>query len=142
MVSFFAVVVVLWMTNCCACALSYSLGFSRRSFLVVGGTTAAVVASTMSASPALAALDMDAFVNAELQESNTKGKPTLTHDQGLCQYGAPSRETGEACVRANMSTKRTNSLDAFGTVDRGDYVRCRTYYDDKGDRYEKRVVCE
>ena len=102
-----------------------------------------VVASNMlPSSPAWAALDMDAFMNTELQESNTKGKPTLTHDQSLCQYGAPSTETGQACVRANMSTKRTNSLDAFGTVDRGDYVRCRTYYDDKGDRYEKRVVCE
>jgi hypothetical protein len=104
----------------------------------VKGGTAVVVASTMiPSSPGWAALDIDAFMNTELQESNTKGKPTLTHDQSLCQYGAPSRETAEACVRANMSTKRTNSLDAFGTVDRGDYVRCRTYYDDKGDRYER-----
>jgi hypothetical protein len=132
--------VCLWTAHFCHSVLSYSS--CRRSFLVGGGAAAAsVMTFTTASSLPVFALDMDAFMNSELQESNTK-KPTLTADQGLCQYGAPSRETGEACVRANMSTKRTNSLDAFGTVDRGDFIRCHTYYDDKGDRYEKRVVCE
>ena len=108
---------------------------SRRRFMSV--PLAIVVASegpfkTM-------ALDMEAFMTSELQKSN---QPKLTDDQLLCQYGAPSRATGDACIRAGMSTTRTGTLDAFGNAYRGDFIRCKTFYDDKGDRYEKRVVCE
>jgi hypothetical protein len=85
------------------------------------------------------ALDMEAFMTSELQKSNP---PKLTDDQLLCQYGAPSRNTGDACIRAGMSTTRTGTLDAFGNAYRGDFIRCKTFYDDKGDRYEKRVVCQ
>jgi hypothetical protein len=41
--------------------------------------------------------------------------------------------------------KETDLVDAFGsTVDRGGFVRCRTYYyvDTMGDRHETRVVCK
>lgn len=83
---------------------------------------------------------MDAFMSNELSKSDTKRD--MTADEGLCKYGEPAKKTGEACVRAGMSTKRTDTLDAFGQVDRGDFIRCKTYYDDMGDRYQKRVVCE
>jgi hypothetical protein len=119
---------------------------SRRLFVKQSVTgISAFVATTTSAmisSPATHAwaLDMNAFENSQLRKSD---QPTLlSADEGLCRYGAPGKETGDACVRAGISTKRTGTLDAFGTVDRGDFVRCKAYYDDKGDRYEKRVVCE
>lgn len=119
---------------------------SRRLFIVRSATglsaLVATAASVKIASPSTAAwaLDMNAFENSQLSKSDQP--PLLSADEGLCRYGAPGKETGDACVRAGISTKRTGTLDAFGTVDRGEFVRCKTYYDDKGDRYEKRVVCE
>jgi hypothetical protein len=111
---------------------------SATGFSALVATTATV---KISSPPAAAwALDMNAFENSQLGKSDQP--PLLSADEGLCRYGAPGKETGDACVRAGISTKRTGTLDAFGTVDRGDFVRCKTYYDDKGDRYEKRVVCE
>jgi len=115
------------------------LSLSRRAFFA---------AAPLIAAPAAFALDMDAFANQQLADEvcdekvNKKCAPKLTEDEALCRYGFPSKKTGEACVRAGMSTQRSGGLDASGTYDRGDYVRCKTFYEDKGDRYEKKVVCE
>jgi hypothetical protein len=108
---------------------------SRRLFMSI---PFAIVCASERPFKAIA-LDMEAFMTSELQKSN---QPKLSDDQLLCQYGAPSRVTGDACIRAGMSTQRTGTLDAFGNADRGDFIRCKTFYEDKGDRYEKRVVCE
>ena len=88
---------------------------------------------------------MEAFEKSQLGSSDQQQlstKKDLSADEGLCRYGAPGKDTGEACVRAGISTKRTGTLDAFGNVDRGDFVRCKTFYEDTGARYEKKVVCE
>ena len=91
---------------------------------------------------------MDSFVNQELQSSkcdekvNKKCAPKLTEDEALCRYGFPAKATGEACVRAGMSTARAGGLDAFGKMDRGDFVKCRVYYEDTGTKYEKRFDCQ
>mmetsp|Transcript_14415 Transcript_14415/g.23823 ORF Transcript_14415/g.23823 Transcript_14415/m.23823 type:complete len:144 (-) Transcript_14415:56-487(-) len=114
---------------------------SRRAFFAAVPVAAVAVAAPLVAG----ALDMDAFMNKELTKSDTPAQDKykqMSNDEGLCRYGAPSRNTGEACERAGISPKRANGLDAFGNIDRGDFVRCKTYYLDKGDRYEKKVVCE
>lgn len=113
---------------------------SRRSFfsqLAFGASALAVVNSHITQQPALA-LDMDAFVQKELsnevcdERTNKKCMPKLTDDQALCRFGQPSKETGEACLRAGMSTKRPSGVDAFGKVDRGEYTRCKAKYVDDG----------
>lgn len=137
-------VIVLLLLHWCHALVQPQLD-SRRLFIVRSATgLSAFVATTTAVKisfPDTAwALDMNAFENSQLTKSDQPS--LLSADEGLCRYGAPGKETGDACVRAGISTKRTGTLDAFGTVDRGDFVRCKTYYDDKGDRYEKRVVCE
>jgi len=107
----------------------------RRDFFRV----ATVSASTMVvASPALA-LDMDAFINKELQQDT----PTeVTDDQRTCRYAAPGKDKGEACKRAGMSTSgKGNGVDAYGNIDRGDYVRCKTSYPMIDGQYVKTVTC-
>ena len=122
-------------------SLCSALQLSSRRGAFFAAASAATAACSTIASPAPAwALDMDAFMSKELSKTDTKRD--MTADEGLCKYGEPAQRTGEACVRAGMSTKRTDTLDAFGKVDRGDFIRCKTYYDDMGDRYQKRVVCE
>lgn len=97
---------------------------SRRS--VLAGIAAATI-------PTLAnALDFDAFVNQELDQDNKKSTTKLSEDEALCQFGQPSSETGEACVRAGMSTKRPTGVDAFGKVDRGNFTRCKAVWVDPG----------
>ena len=112
---------------------------SRRSTFLF--PFAIVAASTSSAGNANA-LDMDAFVNSELQK-DTKSLD-LTPDQALCRFGQPSPETGNACVRAGMSTDRPGKpVDAFGKIDRGDYVRCKSFYvDGKNGKLEKQWKCQ
>ena len=107
---------------------------SRRSFLAVVPTVMAA-----SAAPALA-LDIDSFMQKELDNetcddrTSKKCKPKLTEDEALCRFGQPSKRTGEACLRAKMSTKRPNGVDAFGSVDRGDFVKCKPNYVDDPER--------
>jgi hypothetical protein len=115
---------------------------TRRSFfsqlparIAVAGV--AVTSASFSTSPqSCAALDMDAFARQQLaQEScddrvSRKCMPQLSEDEALCRFGQPSPKTGEACLRAGMSTKRPTGVDAFGKIDRGEYVRCKVKYVD------------
>ena len=57
------------------------------------------------------ALDMDAFVNSQL-EADTKNcdpkrdpkcKPTLSEDEALCKYGQSGEARGEACKRVKAA---------------------------------------
>lgn len=115
---------------------------SRRSFLI---------AAPLIAAPAAAmALDMDAFMNKELESTtcdekvNKKCIPKLSEDEALCRFGSPSKKTGEACIRAGMSTsnKVAGGVDAFGNLDRGDFARCTQYYeDDGGPKYTRKRKC-
>jgi hypothetical protein len=130
----------------------------RRAVLTAPLAVAATLLATTLPAPsqqtatAAWALDMDAFINQELIQDNVKSK--LTADEALCRFGQPSRATGEACVRAGLSTKRRPggsrlrdqaAVDAFGTVDRGDYVRCKFEYELDGKKgttgYDKITVC-
>lgn len=96
---------------------------------------------------------MDAFMNAELAKdsecdtsSNTRDcipRKKLTDDEALCKYGQPSRDRGDACVRAGMSTKlKPGGVDAYGKVDRGDYVKCKQFYEMDNGVYAKKTECK
>jgi len=78
-----------------------------QSLLSVGTSLAFVGSST----PAANALDMDAFVNSQL-EADTKNcdpkrdpkcKPELTKDEALCKYGQSGEARGEACKRVKAA---------------------------------------
>lgn len=118
-------------------ALQHSPPSSRRALFAAA---APVIAAALAVPAAAGALDMDAFMKKELKVKVEA--PQMSEDEGLCRYGAPTKKTGEACVRAGLSTKRAGGVDAFGNINRGDFVRCKTYYEDKGDKYVKKVVCE
>lgn len=93
------------------------------------------------------ALDIDAFMQKELdtgtcsESTDKKCQPKLTEDQALCRFGQPSKKTGEACLRAGMSTARPSGVDAFGKVDRGEFLRCKVKYIDDGKNYVKEWQC-
>ena len=91
------------------------------------------------ASPALA-LDMDAFMNKQLQQDTPK---ELTDDEKACKFAAPGQEKGEACVRAGMPTtsKGGKGVDAYGNLDRGDFVKCKISYPMIDGQYVKTVIC-
>jgi hypothetical protein len=114
----------------------------RRAFLTAPLVVVVATAHSQQHAAAAWALDMEAFINQELTKDSVK--PMLSEDEALCRFGQPSRTTGEACLRAGLSTKRRSggTLDAFGTVDRGDFVRCNFEYelDGKGG-YDKITVC-
>ncbi|KAL7566985.1 hypothetical protein ACA910_019914 [Epithemia clementina (nom. ined.)] len=120
---------------------------SRRDFFQksIAAPTSVVAVTVMGSGSVVAtrvhALDMDSFIEQQLGASSSSSA-VMTEDQALCKYGFPSKATGEACLRAGMSTKRSGSLDAFGTVDRGDFIRCKQFYNDTGTAYEKVTVCE
>ncbi len=115
---------------------------SRRNFFSSAIATATATAGAVQVAqtrPAFA-LDMDAFMNQELQKDV---KRDLTDDERTCRYAAPSQTTGEACVRAGMKTTRiAGGVDAFGNYDRGDYVKCKTSYPMIDGQYVKTVTCE
>eukprot|EP00536_Pseudo-nitzschia_multiseries_P012263 jgi/Psemu1/290174/fgenesh1_pg.460_\ len=115
-------------------AVSAPLDGTRRSAM-----RALPLAFVAMASPSMAqALDMDAFMAKELDSSNNKnnnnnkndGSKKMSDDEALCRFGAPAKETGNACLRAGLPTKRPTGVDAFGSVDRGDFVRCKPNYVD------------
>jgi hypothetical protein len=88
-------------------------------------------------------LDFDAFINKQL--SMDQDKPEFTSDEALCKFGQPSPSRGDACIRAGISPKSTGSkggVDAFGKIDRGDFVRCKTSYDLENGKYVKTTLCE
>jgi hypothetical protein len=89
------------------------------------------------------ALDMDAFAKQQLGGTNSQPSP-LSEDAALCKYGSPAPATGAACERAGLSPQRVGTLDAYGNVDRGDFVRCKQFYDNNNGTtaYEKKTVCK
>lgn len=87
------------------------------------------------------ALDMDAFMNKELEGDKTKSE--ISDDVKTCKYAAPGKEKGDACVRAGISIAGKNGgVDAYGRINRGDYVRCKTSYPMIDGKYVKTVTCE
>jgi len=123
---------------------------SRRSLLatMLTGTTTLMAVVAVSPFPAQAVLDIESFLAKEdttksntpyqyrtkSSSSNTGDGKTMSDDEALCRFGSPSKKVGEACVRAGMSTKRPSGVDAFGTVDRGDFVKCKPNYVDDPDQ--------
>jgi len=109
---------------------------NRRKFFQAATTS---VATVVIVSPVLA-LDMDAFINKELQQDTPK---QVTDDERTCRYAAPGKDKGEACARAGMSTSGRGSkgVDAYGNIDRGDFVRCKTSYPMINGQYVKTVTC-
>lgn len=107
---------------------------SRR--LVVSLAPAIIMAATLAVvdAPQASALDIDSFIQNELKsdacddKTSKKCKPKLSEDEAMCRFGQPSPKTGEACLRAGLPTKRPSGVDAFGKVDRGDFVRCKANY--------------
>ena len=100
----------------------------RFTFLAV---PAIALASGLGSSPS-GALDMDSFVAKELEVKKEAPIKTMSEDEALCRFGSPSKKVGDACIRAGLSTKRKNGLDAYGTIDREyksihNYLRCRNY---------------
>lgn len=115
-------------------ASSYAFSVDRRSFF----QASAITASTF-ASPAFG-LDMDAFMNAELNSDKPK---EMTDDERTCKFAAPGPAKGAACERAGMSTAgKGKGVDAFGNIDRGDFVRCKTSYPMIDGKYVKTVTCQ
>ena len=116
---------------------------SRRAFLASAAGAAAAAAVMAPTAPTMIAqaLDMDAFVQQELSKDNDT--PALSEDAALCKYGFPSPQTGEACLRAGLPTTRgTTAVDAFGQANRGDFVRCKQFYEDDGKGlYVKKTTC-
>lgn len=113
---------------------------SRRSivFLPIAIATASV--STVNS---VNALDIDGFMNSELQK-DSKSDQGMSADEALCRFGQASPETGNACLRAGMSTVRKGKpVDAFGNIDRGDYVRCKSFYvEGNGGKLERQWNCK
>lgn len=120
--------------NCVQSRKNFFQRITTTSFLITmnTGTKKSMVAN---------ALDMDAFMNQEL--SADKSKSELSDDAKTCKYAAPGQEKGDACVRAGMSVSGKNGgVDAYGRIDRGDYVRCKTSYPMIDGKYVKTVTCE
>ncbi len=116
---------------------------SRKTFFQgITITTFLIAMNTGTKKSMLAnALDMDAFMNQELNAD--KSKSELSDDAKTCKYAAPGQEKGDACVRAGMSTAGKNGgVDAYGRIDRGDFVRCKTSYPMIDGKYVKTVNCE
>ena len=117
-------------------ANSWSSSGTRRYFLrTLVGSSPILIAVPVRA------LDMDAFANSELSAS---GPQQMSSDEALCKFGQPSPKKGAACVRAGLPTSSSSSggVDAFGNVDRGDFVRCTYYYELENDKYVKKSVCK
>lgn len=105
--------------------------FFQKAF-TIGVATAATTQDAF-------ALDMDAFMNNAIQQDAPK---QMSDDERSCKYSAPGRERGEACERAGMSTAgKGKGVDAYGNIDRGDFVRCKTTYPMIDGQYVKTVIC-
>ena len=99
--------------------------FGRREALQTMILGAAVLAPTVSN-----ALDMDAFMNSEL-ESDTKNcdpkrdakcLPKLTPDEAMCQYGQTGDKKTEACKRVKAVGGNTSSGKKQGKSIGGAYA--------------------
>lgn len=133
-----------WMFNIDSWAFSIhdptTIFISRKNFLSSVLTAAGAATTTTVLSPsAVLALDMDAFMEKELQKDTPK---QMSDDERMCKFGAPGTERGEACKRAGMSVNAGGSkVDAFGNIDRGNFVRCSTSYPMINGQYVKTVTC-
>lgn len=112
----------------------------RRLFQQLRFAVAAPLLSVIAPPPSCLALDFDSFINKELESDANESK--LTDDAALCRFGQPSKGTGDACIRAGLSTKRAaGGVDAFGYVDRGNFERCEIDYQVINGKYEKVTTC-
>lgn len=135
--------------------------FQKAAFASAGSIP--VFAGANMVEPSLA-LDMEAFANSQLAADSKSSPPTtkkitatatstprvssgdskqMAEDEGMCKFGQASQAKGEACVRAGLPTKAKyeGGVDAFGKVDRGDFVRCTSYYELINGKYEKFTKC-
>ena len=115
----------------------------RRAVLLGGPAVLMGAAASLSLPPAAAALDMDAFASSQLAKEEPKYKD-LSEDEALCKYGSAGPDKGSACQRAGMSTagKGAKGVDAFGNIDRGDFVRCKREWKVIDGKYEKFDICK
>ena len=90
---------------------------TRRSTLLAFPAFAMIAGQALFPSPSRA-LDFDSFMANELANDNKKVETKMSEDEALCRFGSPSKKTGEACLRAGLTTKRPTGVDAFGNVDR------------------------
>ena len=96
---------------------------SRRSVM------ATIFLSTLAASNANA-LDMDAFMNAELANDlkncdpkrDPKCVPKLSDDEALCKYGQSGKARGEACTKVKAGGKELPSAAPQGKSLGGAYA--------------------
>lgn len=107
---------ILLLSSSCLVASTRALSPSinevtgRRRALqnMIGGSSLAFVAAAPSA---VRALDMDAFVNSQLDadtkncdpKRDPKCKPELSKDEALCKYGQSGEARGEACRRVKAA---------------------------------------
>ena len=98
---------------------------SRRSVM------ATILLSTLAASASIAnALDMDAFMNAELSNDSKncdpkrdpKCVPKLSDDEALCKYGQSGKARGEACTKVKAGGKELPSAAPQGKSLGGAYA--------------------
>ena len=134
--AFKAALVAVAMTFCANSSDAFGGdGGGRRTFLETG--------VSILASPAVAnALDMDAFASSQLAADAPR--KDLSDDEALCKFGAPGKQRGEACQRAGIKTgsDNKNKVDAFGNVDRGDFVRCVREWRVVDGKYQKFDICK
>jgi len=111
----------------------------RKTFLIVGTGIATSWVGEMQQSEAL---DFDSFINSELSADQVK--KDVTEDEKICKYAAPGKDKGEACARAGIKVegKKRGGVDAYGNIDRGDFVRCKTSYPMIDGKYVKTVTCK
>ena len=119
---------------------------NRRSILTTLTLLPATISlATISPPDPSHALDVDSFVQQELERGEAPSRAPLSDAEAMCRYGASSPERGEACARAGMSTVGVRGgkggADRFGQVDRGDFVRCVTSYRLVDGKYVKEVDC-
>jgi hypothetical protein len=103
------------------------LSSSRRAALAtVFGASLAFVTQQQPAN----ALDMDAFMNSELQsdakncdpKKDRKCAPEMTKDEALCKYGQSGDARGEACKRFKASGGALSKPGAAGKSPGGAYA--------------------
>merc|ERR1712071_105672 len=101
---------------------------SRREVFqsLIGGVVFAGTAFATNAN----ALDMDAFIGAELAsdknncdpKKDPKCIPKLTQDEALCKYGQSGDARGEACKRVKASGKQLPDVKPQGKSLGGAYA--------------------
>ena len=91
------------------------------------------------------ALDMDAFAASQLSSSTSLSSSSpkkMSEDEALCKYGQPGQSTGDACIRAGLPIQRKSGVSAYGSVDRGDFARCRFPYAVVDGKYVQQRICD